>query len=254
MKGGVKISSTLLNKPKRRVSTVYIPKPKKTFKMKHLRQKRFRTLKRKIEKEVDDSDLGQLKSYKLCLAFIEKFLKKYEAVMNSGNVEKQSNYSMFASMLAAGLSEVNEDYDEIIDETEFMNNNNNTVMNTLISNPSDYLEKYLEYIEDEDILEDYEKAMEKYFNSFNKNKINNNNNSDQDYITYSGFINNSVNAVKGTIKKYSGELKTKKKIANNIDIDDLIMGLTAIKIKGVPTNKNIMLSNDFLNKFMKLGL
>lgn len=264
MKGSGKISSNLFNKPKPRVSTVYIPKSKKAFTTKRfLKQRRFKTLKKKIEKEVNNSDIGQIKSYKLCLAFIEKFLEKYETVINSGNVEKESNYALFATMLASGLSEVNENYDEIIDETEFMNNNNNNVVNTLVKNPSDYLEKYIEYIDDEDVIEDYEKAIEKYFNTFNKNKMitnNNNNNSEQDYITYSGFIKDSVAAIKDTIRKYSGELKSKKKIANNVNIDDLIIGLTAVKIKSNKNNTlknnktNVVLSNDFLNKFMKLGL
>jgi len=258
MRGGVKVSSDLFKKPEKKV---YIPKLKKTRKFKHyLKARQLKTLKRKIEKEVDDSDLGQLKSYKLCLSFIEKFLKKYETVMNSGNSIKESNYSMFATMLAAGISQVNEEYKEIVDETNFLNNNNNNnIMNILIRNPYDYLEKYIEYIEDEDIIEDYEKAIGKYFSTFNKNKMNfnNNNNTEQEYITYSGFIRDSVNKIKDTIKKYSSELKTKKKISNNVNIDDLIMGLTVMKIKGSPNTikaQNVILNNDFFNKFMKLGL
>jgi hypothetical protein len=88
------------------------------------------------------------------------------------------------------------------------------------------------------------------------NNNNNNTNTAQEYITYSGFIKDSVTAIKETIKKYSSELKTKKKIANNVNIDDLIMGLTAVKIKGSTNNvkSNVVLTNDFLNKFMKLGL
>jgi hypothetical protein len=255
MKGGVKKFPSVVNKPKSRVSTVF--KPRKTHKRKYylIKPKRFKTLKRKIEKEVDDSDLGQLKSYKLCLAFIEKFLKKYETVMNSGNVEKESNYSMFATILAASLSQVNEEYKEIVDESDLLNNNN--VMNILTKNPDEYLENYIEYVEEEDVIDDYEKAIEKYFNSFNKNKMNiNNNNSEQEYITYSSFIRDSVSAVKDTIKKYSSELKTKKKIANNVNIDDLIMGLTVMKIKGSTNSSksNVVLTNDFLNKFIKLGL
>ena len=262
MKGGVKLHPTLAPQPKNKKSTVYLPKPNKTFKKKrYLKQRRFKTLKKKIEKEVNNSDLGQLKSYKLCLAFIEKFLQKYENVMNSGNGEKESNYSMFATMLASSISKVNEKYEEIIDETDLLNNNNNNVMNVLTKNPYDYLEKYIEYIEDEDILEDYEKVIDKYFNSFNNTKMNTNNNNtntnvQQEYITYSGFIKDSVSAVKETIKNYSSELKTKKKIENNVNIDDLIMGLTAVKIKGSTNNvkSDVILSNDFLNRFMKLGL
>lgn len=261
MKGGVKVHPTLAPQPKNKKSTVYLPKPKKTFKKtRYLKQRRFKTLKKKIEKEVNNSDLGQLKSYKLCLAFIEKFLQKYENVMNSGNGEKKSNYSMFATMLALSISKVNEEYEEIIDETDLLNNNNN-VMNVLTKNSYDYLEKYIEYIEDEDILDDYEKVIDKYFNTFNNTKMNTNNNNNntniqQEYITYSGFIKDSVSAVKETIKNYSSDLKTKKKIANNVNIDDLIMGLTAIKIKGSTNNvkSNVILSNDFLNRFMKLGL
>jgi hypothetical protein len=266
MKGGVKVHQSLTPQLKNKKSRVYLQKPKRTFKTKrYLKQRRFKTLKKKIEKEVNNSDLGQLKSYKLCLAFIEKFLEKYETVMNSGNVEKESNYSMFATMLAASLSQVNEEYEEVIDESDLLNNNNNNVMNVLTTNPYEYLEKYVEYIEDEEILEDYEKIVDEYFNSFNTNKynkhkmnINNNdkNNSEQEYIAYSGFIKDSVAAVKETIKKYSSELKTKKKIANNVNIDDLIMGLTAVKIKGSTNNvkSNVGLTNDFLNRFMKLGL
>jgi hypothetical protein len=257
MKGGVKVHTSLIPEERKKKSSVYVPKPKKTFKMKYLRRKPFKTLKRKIEKEVDDSDLGQLKSYKLCLAFIEKFLEKYEDVMNSGNGIKASNYSMFATMLAAGLSIVNEEYKEIIDESEFLNNNN--VVNGLAKNPDEYLENYIEYIEDEDVIEDYEKVMSKYFNSFNKNRMNfnnNNNNTEQEYITYSGFIKDSVSSIKDTIKKYSSELKTKKKINNNVNVDDLIMGLTVMKIKGSPNviKENVTLNNAFFNKFMKLGL
>ena len=164
--------------------------------------------------------------------------------MNSGDTEKESNYSMFATMLAANLSQVNEEYNDIIDENDFLNNNVNNVMNVLTKNPYDYLENYLEYVEDEDIVGDYEKVIEEYFNSFNTNKynmnkmsINNNNNKniEQEYLSYYGFIRDSVSAVKETIKKYSGDLKAKKKIANNVNIDDLIMGLTAIKFNG---NKN----------------
>jgi hypothetical protein len=93
------------------------------------------------------------------------------------------------------------------------------------------------------------------FNNNNKN----NTNVEQEYLSYSGFIRDSVSAVKETIKKYSSELKTKKKIENNVNIDDLIMGLTAVKIKGNKNNikpnvkANVVLTNDFLNKFMKLG-
>jgi hypothetical protein len=269
MKGSGKIYQSLAPELKNKTSIKYLPKPKRTFKVKQfLKQKKFKTLKRKIEKEINNSDIGQLKSYKLCLAFIEKFLEKYETVMNSGNAEnaeKESNYSLFATMLAIALSQVNEEYEDIVNESELINNNNNT-MNNLIKNPYDYLEKYIEYIEDEDVIEDYEKVIDKYFNSFNKNQMknnnNNNNNSEQEYIAYSGFIRDSVEALKGTIKKYSNELKSKKKIANNVNIDDLIMGLTAIKIKGFPNSiktpnsikNNQVLTNDFLNKFMKLGL
>jgi hypothetical protein len=271
MKGSGKIHPSLAPVEQKKKSTVYLSKPKKTYRLKSkLKSRKFKTLKRKIEKEVDDSDLGQLKSYKLCLAFIEKFLEKYEAVMNSGNVEKESNYSMFATMLASNLSDVNKEYDDIIDESEIINNNNNNNnLMKIVRNPYDYLEKYLEYVEDEDILGDYEKVIEEYFNSFNTNKYNthkmiinkdNDTNVEQEYLSYYGFIRDSISAVKETIKKYSGDLKAKKKIANNVNIDDLIMGLTAVKIKsnknnGRPNIKaNVILSNDFLNKFMKLGL
>jgi hypothetical protein len=270
MKGSGKVHTSLIPEEKKKKSSVYIAKPKKSFKLKsHIKSRGFKTLKKKIEKEVNDSDYGQIKSYKLCLAFIERFLEKYEIVMNSGNTEKETNYSLFATMLAANLSQVNEEYDEIIDESEFLNNNNNNnnVINVLARNPYDYLENYVEYVEDEDVLGDYEKVIDKYFNSLNKSKMvfNNNNNNknkndvEQEYLSYSSFIRDSVNAVKETIKNYSSELKTKKKIANNVNIDDLIMGLTAVKIKGNKNNikpnvkTNVVLNNDFLNKFMKLG-
>jgi hypothetical protein len=257
MKGGVKEYPSLALEAKRKVSTVYKPKMTKKFKVKHL--KKFKTLKRKLEKVTNNSDVGQIKSYKLCLAFIDKFLKKYETIMNTKNSEKQSNYSLFASILAIALSKVNEEYDDIIDESELLNNNNTV---NLIQNPDEYLEKYLEYVEDEDIIGDFEKVIEKYFNTTNRtnnyrmelNNSNNGNNIEQEYVDYSGFIRDSVSAVKETIREYSSELKTKKKIANNVNIDDLIMGLTAVKIKGAPNNTiNAVLTNDFLNKFMKLG-
>jgi hypothetical protein len=266
MKGSGKVHTSLIPEEKKKKSSVFIAKPKKSFKLKsHIKSRGFKTLKKKIEKEVDDSDYGQIKSYKLCLAFIERFLEKYEIVMNSGNTEKETNYSLFATMLAVNLSQVNEAYDEIIDESDFLNNNVNNVMNVLVRNPYDYLENYLEYVKDEDVLGDYEKAIDKYFNSLTSSKMNfnnnnkNNTNDEQEYLSYSGFIRDSVSAVKETIKKYSSELKTKKKIANNVNIDDLIMGLTAVKIKGNKNNikpnvkTNVVLNNDFLNKFMKLG-
>ncbi len=266
MKGSGKVHQSLAPVPKKKISTVYVAKPEKSFKVKKfLKQKKFKTLKKKIEKEVDDSDLGQLNSYKLCLAFIEKFIEKYDMIMDSKKSDKISNYSLFATMLASSLSEVNEDYEDIIDENDILNNNN--IMNVLSKNPFEYLEKYIEYIEDEEILEDYEKVLDKYYNSilsarmqFNNN-TNSNTNVKEEYIEYSGFIKDSVTAIKETIKEYSNVLKTKKKIANNINIDNLIMGLTAVKIKDSTDNikskvvkSNIVLSNDFLNRFMKLGL
>lgn len=255
MKGAGKVHNSLVFKPKNKRSTVYKPKNKFLTKKKDRlrRRKTLKTLKRKIEKEVNNSDLGALNSYKLCLAFIKQFIKKYESVMNSGNVEKSSNYSLFATMLGSAISSVNEEYSEIVDDDELTENEN--VTNLLTHDPNEYLENYLDYIEDNEILEEYDNIMGKYFNGNRMEFNNNSNNIRNEYITYSGFIRDSAEAIKQTIKEYSGELKTKKKIANNVNIDDLIMGLTAIKIKGAPNAKsNVVLSNDFLNRFMKLGL
>lgn len=255
MKGRGKVHNSLINKPKNKISSVFRPKSvfltKKKDKFK--RRKTLKTLKKKIEKEVNNSDIGALNSYKLCLAFINQFIKKYELVINSGNIGKSSNYSLFATMLGSAISSVNKEYNEIIDDAELTENEN--ITNILTRDPSIYLENYLDYIEENEILEDYENIIDKFFNT-NKMEFNNNNNNIQnEYITYSGFIRDSAAAIKETIREYSGELKTKRKIANNVNIDDLIMGLTSIKIKGTPNIKsNVVLSNDFFNKFMKLGL
>ncbi len=97
--------------------------------------------------------------------------------------------------------------------------------------------------------------------------MNNNNTArlEDDYKEYYGLLHDTSKAVIDVIKKYSLELKEKNKIAENVNIDSLISGLTAIKIKGVNVpkenikvvierSKNNNINEEFFSKFMKLGL
>ena len=67
-----------------------------------------------------------------------------------------------------------------------------------------------------------------------------------------GAFNHALfwNMLTPTKKDVPSELKTKKKINNTVNIDDLISGLTIMKIKGAPNihKDNVTLNNDFLNR------
>lgn len=186
--------------------------------------------------------------------------------MNSSNQEKRANYSIFATMLASNILEVVNEYDRIVDDENLHISNNDE---RLYSEPEEYLEEFIDFIDEDDTVEDFANIVIEYYDSmFNKNKMEMNNNTNslrEDYLEYYGLLHDTSKAVIGVIKKYSLELKEKNKIAENVNIDSLISGLTAIKIKGVNApkenikvvierSKNNNINEEFFSKFMKLGL
>jgi hypothetical protein len=282
MKGGVKVYSALRplerDKPSRGIKVYRNTKRKsKTFgKHKYRVKSKLKTLKRKIkETEEDTTDIGVIKSFLLCKKFIKTFLKRYDMVMNSNDVEKQTNYDIFASMLAANISSIVEEYSRIIDDEKLLLNTNEK-LNILYKDPEEYLEEFIDFIEEDDTVEDFAKIATEYYekplksNANMKNTNNNNNNTNSlrdEYLEYYWLLHDTSKGVISVIKKFSLELKSKKKIANNVDINSLIMGLTAVKIKGaenVPkrdmtviiekSKNNNNLDEDFFSRFMKLGL
>jgi hypothetical protein len=232
------------------------------------RLKTLKTLKRKIkETEEDTTDVGVIKSFILCKKFIKVFLKKYDVVRNSNNAEKISNYSVFATMLASNILEVVNEYDRIVDYEDLHLSNNDE---KFYSEPEEYLEEFIDFIDKDDTVEDFANIVIEYYDSmFNKNKMDMNNinkaSLEEDYKEYYGLLHDTSKAVIDVIKNYSLELKQKNKIAENVNIDSLISGLTAIKIKGVNApkenikvvierSKNNNINEEFFSKFMKLGL
>lgn len=235
-------------------------------KRKYGMRKPLKTLKRKIkETEEDTSDVGVIKSFILCKKFIKVFLKKYDMVMNSNNQEKRANYSIFSTMLASSILTVVNEYDRIVDDEDLQLSNNDE---KLYSEPEEYLEEFIDFIDEDDTVEDFANISIKYydtmFNNTGMNMNNNNKNSLRDeYLEYYGFLHDISKAVVDVIKKYSIELKSKNKITENVNIDSLISGLTSMKIKGANTPKEnirIIIKNSgdlnerFFANFAKLGL
>ena len=281
MKGGVKVHSALRPleraKPSRGIKVYRNTKRKsKTFgKHKYRVKSKLKTLKRKIkETEEDTTDIGVIKSFLLCKKFIKTFLKRYDMVMNSNDIEKQTNYDIFASMLAANISSIVEEYSRIIDDEKLLLNTNEK-LNILYKEPEEYLEEFIDFIEEDDTVEDFAKIATEYYekphkSNANMNNNNNNNNTNSlrdEYLEYYWLLHDISKGVISVIKKFSLDLKSKKKIAENANIDSLIMGLTAVKIKGaenVPkrdmtviiekSKNNNNLDEDFFSRFMKLGL
>jgi hypothetical protein len=147
----------------------------------------------------NNSDLDNLKVYKLCLKFIKKIIKNYKSVMENNNEDKKSNYSAFMSMLAANISTVNNNYAEIIDEDKLLNNSNNT-LSYLAEYPDKYLENYLEAVED--IEKDYDNAFE------------NQRNDPSMYLEYYNFVKDSLKEIKNTLKSYASMIKNNSVLNN----------------------------------------
>jgi hypothetical protein len=272
MKGGVKVHTSLAPKVKSqgRVKLYRDTKKKlksfKNAKKRYGMRKPLKTLKRKIrETEQDTSDVGVVKSFILCKKFIKVFLKKYDIVMNANDMEKRSNYQMFAAMLASGISAVVNEYSRIVDDEELHLANNDE---KLYSEPEEYLEDFIDFIDEDDTVEDFANIVIEYYDNLPINGMEVNNNTNdlrEDYLEYYGLLHDTSKAVIDVIKNYSLELKSKNKLANNVNIDSLISGLTAIKIKGANAPKenikviieksgNDSLNEDLFSRFMKLGL
>ena len=207
------------------------------------------------------------KSYEQCIIFIKLFIKRADRIANSNNTGRKDNYDIFASILKENLIEVNEKYEDIIDNEKFENNNNNLV------NPLEYLEKYIKLVKDEKIVDEFNKAVDEYYENPG------NNNTKEEYNDLYNFLNDSANAVKETIRKYSGDLKSKKSAAmeeendsniaqalvpasaaameeensgrlnTNLNINSLISGFSAVKVNNNPNAVNNMSSI-----FSRLGL
>ncbi len=266
MKGAGKIYGSLSTPAKPSIQRVKNTK-KKSLTRNRLLQKyglkrKFRTLKKKL-KEEDTSDIGVLKSFIRANRFIELFIKKYDTVMKSNNEDKRSNYSLFATMLASNILSVVKQYERIVDDDDLHLNNN---AEELLINPNEFLEDFIEFVEEDKTADEFANIAIKYFKASRPNRMEANNQDfedlEEDYKEYQGFLQDTVTAVKDTIKEYSLDEKIKDKMA--ININSLVMGMSAMKVKGASntitniTNKvvekNNKLNEDFYSMFNKLGL
>jgi hypothetical protein len=263
--GGAKVHGSLIPtaQPIQRVNTRRKPKTTQKRRVKYTLKKPLKTIKKQLVKmEANTSEIGVIKSFIQCKHFIKVFLRKYDTVMNSINQEKRSNYSLFATILATNISSIVKNYDSIMNNS--LQNNNDLYME-----PEKYLEDFLKVIKEEDVLEKFANIALEHYNSYNNGRMNinnNNNNNDSEYLEYYGFLNDTSKAVIDTIKEYSLDLKAKRKINENTNIDALIMGLTSVKIEGKNNITNIkksiennslnrnLINEDFFSKFAKLGL
>jgi hypothetical protein len=257
MKGAGKVHGSLVRETKPKNQRVKNKTKKKSRQVRNrllpkygLSQKnRLNTLKKKLEEE-DSSDRGVGKNFLRAIRFINVFTEKYDVVMESNNGDKRSNYSLFATMLAANILSVVKEYNRIIDDEELYLNNN---ADELLASPNEFLEEFVEYIEEDKIADTFGSYAIKYFKKSRPNRMEINNKSfeelEENYKEYRGLLEDTVSAVKNTIKEYSLDEKIQEKIAVNNDLNDLVEGMLFMKINR--ENKSV---NDLSSMFKTLGL
>jgi hypothetical protein len=210
---------------------------------------RLNTLKNKLEEE-DPSDIGVGKNFLRAIRFIKLFTKKYIIVMDSANEDKRTNYSLFASMLATNILSVVEEYDRIIDDEDLQLNNN---AEELLIAPNEFLEDFTEFIRKNKIADKFANIAIKHFKKSRPNRMEFNNKSfeelDKKYKEYRGLLEDTISAVKKTIKEYSLDEKIQEKMAVNNDLNDLVEGMFGMKLNR--ENKSV---NDLSSMFKTLGL
>lgn len=260
MKGAGKVHASLIapNKPKNQRVTIR-KKKTSTRQVRNrllpkygLRQKnRLYTLKKKLEEE-DPSDKGLIKSFLRAIRFIKLFTKHYDTVIESADENKSLNYSLFASILASKILSVINEYYRIVDNKLFNNNN----VNKLLKDPNEFLEDFVDFVEEHKIADKFANIAIKYFKKSQPNRMSNESieEIEENYKEYQGLLDDTVTAVKTTIKEYSLDERVSQnvsqKMAVNNDLNDLISGLSVMKVN-VSNNK---LDEDLYNMFNKLGL
>lgn len=186
----------------------------------------------KVESNITNSDVKN--SYEQCIEFIKLFIEKADYVRNSGNAEKEDNYAIFAMALMENLKAVNNNFDDILNSDNIDDE----------GNPLDYLEEYIELVEDKKIVKNFDKVVEEHY----KNSEN-----DDDYLELYNFLNDSVNAVKETIKTYS--LKKMKKISNNMQVDNEYIKNAQVDNEYIKKNEQVNNAqlNSIISKFSSMG-
>ncbi len=261
MRGAGKVHGSLVREAKSKNQRVKNKTKKKSRQVRNrllpkygLSQKnRLNTLKKKLEEE-DPSDRGIGKNFLRAIRFIKAFTENYDVVIDSNNGVRRSNYSLFATMLATNILSVVEEYDSIIEDDDLYLNNN---AEELLVSPNEFLEDFVEYIENNKIADKFAKYAIKYFKRSHPNHMMTNNKSfeelEENYREYQGLLDDTVKAVKTTIKKYSLDERVSQnvsqKMAVNNDLNDLVEGMFGMKINR--ENKSV---NDLSNMLKTLGL
>lgn len=251
--GGVKVHPSLAKKPKKSMEKT--KRTKKSYKLKY-HTTALKTLKRKIKKRVtDDSPQALLKGFRLSTEFLRKILKRYERIFHNANATKLSNYSIFLSILATSLFTVARKNEDLIDAEK-----NPHVLNEEIAvlEPHEYVERFLDFIEEEDIAKELKEAAAEYFakelrspkRMMTGNVENDLEELEEEYLELSHFIQDVNTAVAETIRNYSKVLKESKALNNNVNLNELILGLTEVKIGANEPNKNILELDDLLTRLL----
>jgi len=217
--------------------------------------KDMKSLKEKLKEKTNNNSLSILNSYKRVIKFISLFIEVGDYLAKTKDIKKQAKYDEFAMLLKYNLKEIN-DNDEFSDITEELNENseNNENNENKFENPLDYLEEYVEFVEDENL----EKKFEESFGT-NEHQI------------YYDFMKDTVDAVQKIIIKFSktkvivasapaamaleningseSELESGLIVENDVNINSLIAGLSAVKM-----NKNNSNINSVLNRLFGLSI
>jgi hypothetical protein len=261
MRGAGKVHGSLVREAKPKNQRVTIRKKKSRQVRNRLLPKyglsqknRLYTLKKKLEEE-DPSDKGLIKNFLRTIRFIKLFTKHYDTVIESNNENKSLNYSLFASILASKILSVINEYYSIVDNKLFNNNNNNNVKK-LLKDPNEFLEDFVEYIEEHKIADKFTNYAIKYFKKSQPNRMSNESieELEENYKEYQGLLEDTVAAVKNTIKEYSLDERVSQNVSQkmevNNDLNDLISGLSVMKVN----ESNNKLNEDLYSMFNKLGL
>jgi hypothetical protein len=257
MKGAGKVHGSLVREAKPKNQRVTLRKKKSRQVRNRLLPKyglsqknRLYTLKKKLEEE-DPSDKGLIKNFLRANRFIKVFTENYDTIIESTNKDKLSNYSLFASMLAANIVSVVKEYNRIIDDDDLDNS-----AEELNLYPNEFLEDFVEYIEEHKIADKFTNYAIKYFKRSRPNRMSNESleELEEKYKEYQGLLDDTVKAVKKTIKEYSLDERVSQnvshKMAVNNDLNDLISGLSVMKVN----ESNNKLNEDLYSMFNKLGL
>lgn len=210
-----------------------------------LASRRMKSIKEELKGESNINSISVLESYKKIIKFIELFIKKADYVAEKATEDKQLKYELFAMSLKEKLKEINENM-EFSDITNELNENNDP-------NPLDYLEAYVEFVDEADLEEKFEE-------SFGENEHN----------EYYEFMKETVDAVKEIIIKVSkpevivpesaamilennnrSESAVELAKENNVNINSLIAGLSAVKMNKNNRNTNM---DALLNRLLGLGI